>query len=99
MSAGVVEHGGLPCSRVSAGPWAAPETDVDAVNEYEHAEDENFVDMFSEDNSRSGVDKYSEDLQLFASPSPQRRRPQAESHSWHALEGAWVERSICRDSS
>ena len=46
MSAGVAGHGGLPCSRVSAGPWAAPETDVDAVNEYEHAEDENFVDMF-----------------------------------------------------
>jgi len=99
MSAGVVGRGGRPCSRVSAGTRAAPATEVDAADEHEHAEDENFVDMLPDDNSRSNVDEYSEDLQLFASPSPQRRRPQAESHSWHALEGAWVERSICRDSS
>ena len=97
MSAGVVGRGGRPCSHVSAGTRAAPATEVDAADEHEHAEDENFVDMLPDDNSRSNVDEYSEDLQLFASPSPQRRRPQAESHSWHALEGAWVERSICRD--
>ena len=83
MPAGGVGHSGRPCSRVSAGPRAAPTTEVDAADEQEHAKDENFVDMLPDDNSRSDVDEYSEDLQLFASPSPQRRRPRAESHSWH----------------
>jgi len=39
--------------------------------------------MLPGDNSRSNVEEYSEDLQLFASPSRQRRRPQAKSHSWY----------------
>jgi len=57
--------------------------DRDAADEHEHAKDEIFVDMLPGDNSRSHAEEYSEDLQLFASPSPQRRRTKAESHSWH----------------
>jgi len=58
-------------------------TDCNAVDKHEHAEDQMFVDMLPGDNSPSDVEDYSEDLQLLASPSPQRRRPKAESHSWH----------------
>jgi len=75
MPAGGAGHGGRPCSRVSAGPRAVPTTDCDAADEHEHAKDENFVDMLPVNNSPSNVEDYSEDLQLFASPSLQRRRP------------------------
>ena len=76
-------HGGWPYSRVSAGPQAVPMTDCNAVDKHEHAEDQMFVDMLPGDNSPSDVEDYSEDLHLLASPSPQRRRPKAQSHCWH----------------
>jgi len=41
------------------------------------------VDILPDDNSRSDAEEYSEDLQLFASPSPQRCRLKAKLHSWH----------------
>jgi hypothetical protein len=83
MPAGGAGHGGRPCSRVSAGPRAVPTTARDAADKHEHAEDQMFVDMLPGVNSPSDVEDYSEDLQLLASPSLQRRRSKAESHSWH----------------
>jgi len=83
MPAGRAGHGGRPCSRVSARPRAVPTTDRDAADKHEHAEDQMFVDMLPGVNSPSDVEDYSEDLQLLASPSLQRRRSKAESHSWH----------------
>ena len=83
MPTGGAGHGGLPYSRVSARPRAVPTTERDAADKHEHAEDQMFVDMLPGDNSPSDVEDYSEDLQLLASPSPQRRRPKAQSYSWH----------------